>query len=182
MVYRPQTALLILLAMGLGACTPVLEYPPPAQKVMPTGEEPLAGTGMIVISEMRANTGVVSDVLGADPGNMWRWTNQHPRLRVWVHPSEALNFYVKFTIAGDVLKKVGPQTVRMIVNGQVLDTRTIGTEGEQIFTKRVPPEMLGTNNEVVAGLDIDPVLIASQDGMKLGVLLQEIGLKPAASR
>jgi hypothetical protein len=182
MVYRPQTLFLIAALAGLGGCTPALEYPPPTQKVMPTGEEPPGGTNTVVISDRNVNMAVVRDVLGGDPGSPWRWTNQHPRLRVWIQPGDRVNFYVRFTIAGDVVKKVGPQTIRMMVDEQVLDTKTFGTEGEQEYQKPVPPAMLGDRREIIVGMDIDPVFIAPADGMKLGVLLQEIGLKLAARR
>lgn len=182
MVYRPQTALVILLAIGLGACTPALEYPPPAQKIMPKGKDPLAGSNLAVVSEPSINTAIVSDVLGGDPGAMWRWTNQHPRIRVWIQPGVRVSFYAKFTVANDVLKKVGPQTVRMIVNDHVLDAKTYATEGEKIYTKPVPAEVLAGLSEIVVGMDVDPILIAESDKMKLGILLEAIGLTPVGRK
>jgi hypothetical protein len=182
MVHRPQTFLLIAVALGLVGCTPTLEFPPPAQKAMPAGPEPLLGPAIARMSDLSVDAAIVKDVLKADPGSAWRWTNQNPRLKVWFHTGERQNFHLRFTLAGVVLKKIGPVTIRMIVNGQALDSRRFDKEQEYEYSKPVPPAMLGAEDSAIVGLDIDPVYVSAGDGMKLGVLLQEIGLKPAGGQ
>jgi hypothetical protein len=38
--------------------------------------------------------------------------------------------------------------------------------------------MLASKDSAIIGLDIDPVYVSPADGMKLGILLEEIGLAP----
>lgn len=179
MVHRPQTTVLALWVLALTACTPALEYPPPAQKVMPKGPDPLPGASLVHVGDALTDAAIVREVLGGEPGSSWRWTNQHPRLKIWFHPEQSSTFYLRFTVAGVVLKETGPLTIRMIVNDQVLDTRTFDKEREYEYSKPVPAAMLGSNDSAVVGFDIDPIYVSERDGMKLGVLLQDIGLKQA---
>jgi hypothetical protein len=182
MVHRAQTLLLIALALGLAGCTPALEYPPPAQKAMPAGPEPLLGPTIARMSDLSVDAAIVKDVLKADPGATWRWTNQNPRVKVWFHPGEPQSFQLRFTLAGVVLKKIGALTIRMVVNGRTLDSQRFDREQEYEYSKPVPKAMLGVEDSAIVGLDIYPIYVSAGDGMKLGVLLEEIGLKPAGAQ
>jgi hypothetical protein len=182
MVHRPQKSVLALLVLALTACTPALEYPPPTQKTMPKGADPLPGPSLVHIGGPMVDSAIVRDVLGAEQSASWRWTNQHPRLKIWFHPGQPSLFYLRFTLAGVVLKQTGPVTLRMIVNDQVLDTRTFDKEREYVYSKPLPPGIAGSGDSAVVGLDIDPVYISERDGAKLGVLLQDIGFKQAGEQ
>lgn len=176
-----RTPLALLLA-SLAACTPHLEYPPPVQRVMPTGADPLPGANLLDLSDPSAQAGVLKDVLGVQAGATWRWTNQNPRFKVWLDPSQRWEFVCRFTVPGVVLKSVGPVTVRFIVNDKILDTRKYSRDEEYNVAKLVPAEIVGGAETAVVGLDIDPVYVAQADGMKLGVLLSQIGLAPLPTR
>ena len=129
-----------------------------------------------------AQAGILKDVLGAQVGVTWRWTNQNPRFKVWLDPSQRWEFVCRFTVPGVALKSVGPVTLRFIVNDKILDTRQYSRDEEYNVAKPVPAEMMGGGDTAVVGLDIDPVYVAQADGMKLGVLLSQIGLAPLPTR
>lgn len=183
MVHRAQTAVLISIAAAFATvgCAPAPEYPPPSQKIMPSGPEPLLGPATVRMSDLAVDSSIVKDVLQADPGSAWRWTNQNPRVRIWFDRSKPQVFYLRFTLAGVILKQVGPLTIRMIVNDKVLDTRRFEKEQHYEYSNPVPAAALGVEDNAILGLDIDPVYVSPRDGVKLGVLLEEIGLKPAGA-
>ena len=162
MVHRSQTLLLIPLALGLAGCGSTLEYPPPAQKVMPTGPEPLLGPNIARMSDLSVDAAVVKDVLKADPGSAWRWTNQHPRLKAWFHPGDPQNFYLRFTLAGVILKKIGPLTIRMIVNDHAFDARRFDKEQEYEYSKLVPAALLGPEDSAIVGFDRSDLCVAGR--------------------
>ena len=145
---------------------------------MPSGPEPLPAASMLNMGEPSAQSGILQDVLGPQAGVTWRWTNQHPRFRVWLDPHQKWDFVVRFTLPDAVLKAVGPVTLRMVVNDRQFDTRQYDHDQAYAYSKSIPPEMLGSKDSAIIGLDIDPVYVSPADGMKLGVLLEEIGLAP----
>ena len=149
---------------------------------MPSGPEPLLGPTLARMSDLSVDAAIVKDVLKADPGSAWRWTNQNPRVKVWFQPGEPQSFYLRFTLAGVILKKAGPLTIRMIVNDKPLDVLRFDKEQEYEYSRPVPASMLGAEDSAVVGLDIDPIYVSPGDAMKLGVLLEEIGLKPAGGQ
>lgn len=177
---RPAAALALALLCLLSttACTQDLEYPPPVQRVMPPGPEPLPASSLINMGDGTAGTGILKDVLGPQAGVNWRWTNQHPRFRVWFDPARRWEFVARFTVPGVVLKAVGPLTLRMTVNDRELDVRKLDHDQDYSYSKLVPPELLGSDDSAILGIDIDPIYVSKGDGMKLGVLIQEIGLAP----
>lgn len=183
MVHRAQTGFLILaLALMPAACTPSLEYPPPAQRRMPAGPEPAPFGSSVRMDEPTADTNIVQDVLGAEQGASWRWTNQHPRFRIWTTRVEGQTLYVKFTLPGVVLKETGPITIGFLVNDHVLATKSFGIEQRYQYSVPVPPAILKANEPAVVGLDLDRVYVSKTDGMKLGVLIEEIGFQAAGAK
>lgn len=169
----------VLLATALlTACTPALEYPPPKQKVMPPGRDPVAAIPLVYMSDPEVESFVIRDIVPSEQGSAWRWTNAHPRVRIWFDPAHQWNFYLRFAIAGDAFRVIGPQTLRMMINEQLLDTQTYSQEKGYEYSKLVPQSMLSADGTAVVGIDVDPILV-SQDRSKLGIILQEIGFKRA---
>jgi hypothetical protein len=169
----------IIAALLVCACSPDFEVAPPPQKVMPLGADPGYNSLLVEMSDGNADSYVVSDMLGHADGAAWRWTNQHPRFRMSPESDLRWRFYVKFTVPGVVLQRVGPVTVQFILNDHVLSTRTYRKDGEYEFEQLVPESILAKKRPAVLGLDIDPVYIAEADGARLGVLLQVIGFRRA---
>ncbi len=180
MVRRPQA--LVFLTAFLSACAPAPEFPPPPQKQMPVGDEPLPSATFIRMSGPAADAGIVQEIVQQQSASAWRWTNQHPRVKVWVHGAEGWNLHVKFTLPGVTLKQTGPITIRFGVNDHILATQVFGKEQQYEFVKAVPPEMLNPEQPNFIALDLDRVYVSPNDGVKLGILLQEIGLKRAGDQ
>jgi hypothetical protein len=169
----------IIAALLVCACSPNFEVAPPPQKVMPRGNDPGYDSLLAEMSDGSADSYVVSDMLGRADGAEWRWTNQHPRFRMSPEPDMRWRFYATFTVPGVVLRRVGPVTVRFVLNDHVLATRTYKKDGGYKFEQLVPEGILAAKSPAVLGLDIDPVYIAEADGAKLGILLRAIGFRRA---
>jgi hypothetical protein len=121
---------------------------------------------------------ILADVGGGDPSSSWRWTHQHPRLKMSVEP-EAWLYHVGFTVPAVVLERVGPVTITFIVNDRVLARHRYTKDSHYELDIPVSDDILRLADPVVFGFDVDPVLIAEDDGEKLGVLLETIGFRKA---
>lgn len=176
-----RVALTAAALLTISCSPPVIEYAPPPQRVLPGGVE--ANLPMFVrISEPNIEKHVVQDVLSDQPGAAWRWTNQHPRLKVLIDGDPANSeFVVEFTVPGVVLKQTGPLQIKFLVNDHIVGSGRYPTEGKQVFHTPVTREMLSNPDQAVFGMDVDPVYVAP-DGVKLGVLLEAIGFRQAAAR
>ncbi len=146
---------------------------------MPQGADPSVAIPLARISDPGVDAVIAGDVLPDRPGSPWRWTNQHPRVKLSLDSVDNQEFYARFTVAGAVLKEVGPVTVHMIVNDREIGVKRFDREGLVEYRHPVPASLLGDGNSVIAGLDIDPVLVSKRDGVKLGVLLEAIGFERA---
>ena len=146
---------------------------------MPPGPEPLPAANLLEMGDPSAQSGILGDVLGPQSGVTWRWTNQHPRFRVWFDPTRRWDFVARFTVPGAVLNAVGPLTLRFLVNGRELEVRKFDKDQDYAVSKPVPAEILAGAETATLGFDVDPVLVSKGDGVKLGVLIQEIGLAPS---
>mgnify|MGYP000896392869 CR=1 FL=1 len=160
------------------ACSRDLSFPPPPQKIMPEGADPKLAQMLLEAGEgFRGRA--VADMLTADHGSKWIWTNQHPRFRMIVERDDSWHCVARFTVAKVVLDKVGPVTVSLVVNDRALATRTYDADGAYELRAEVPQDLFKTKAPEVFGLDVNPVYVAENDGVKLGVLLEEIGFERA---
>ncbi len=146
---------------------------------MPSGADPLPATTFLKMSDDAADLGIVQDILHAEPGSSWRWTGQHPSVKVWVDGLQGWNLHVRFTFAGVIRKQVGPITIRFFVNNHELGSQRFDREQQYEYVKAVPAALLKPGIANVIALDLDRVYVSPKDGVKLGILLQEIGLKRA---
>lgn len=168
------------MALAAASCTPSIEYPPPAQKELAAGEERAGPANRLLrMSDPQLQQRIVADIGGGDSSSSWRWTNQHPRLKMSVE-AEPWLFHAGFTVPGVLLQRVGTVTLTFLVNGHVLGSRSYSKDGHYEFTEPISPEILQRADPVVFGFDVDPVYIAEGDGAKLGVLLETIGFRKAA--
>ncbi len=167
--------LLCLLAAG---CTPPPQwYPVPYQRVLTVGADP-AGLGEFVnFSQRAAQEYVVSDVLEGSPNDVWRWTNQNPTLRFFLLEPHDWQFQVNFTLAESTWKTTGPVGLRVLLNGQVLGTATGLGQGRHEKSWVVPLAMVKAKAENIVRLELDKVLVAEGDGVKLGMILEAAGFK-----
>lgn len=167
---------MIAAALSAGACTPSLEYAPPPQRTIPEGEDPATGLRILRMNNPSLAHRIVQDI---DPGaadSAWLWTHQRPRFRMRLEP-EPWIYHVGFTVAGVVLKAVGPVTVTFVVNDRVVGRERYTVDRHFEFETPVSEEILRLAEPVIFGFDVDPVLVSERDGAKLGVLLESIGFR-----
>lgn len=171
-----RLACLVVPALFTIACTPQLEYAPPAQKKMPEGVD--VEVPMLAMSDPAIRSHAVQDVLVGDAGSLWFWTNAHPRFQLdWSQGDSGWTFASEFTVADVVLKQVGAVTVTFILNNAVIGRERYAKDGTYKFEAPVKAEQLRGRDKLIFGMDVDPVYTAPGDGAKLGLLLQSIGFR-----
>ncbi len=147
---------------------------------MPAGEE-APPSRIINMPESGADIYIVADVLRGAPDAAWRWTNQHPRLQLKLDPAEGWILKAKFITPKVVLDRTGPLTVTFVVNGATVGTETYAADKANEFQVLVPPDVLKRQSPVVFGMDIDKAYLA-EDGVKLCLLLEEIGFEEVVAK
>jgi hypothetical protein len=70
-----------------------------------------------------------------------------------------------------------PITVRYFVNDKLLDTVVYKKAGVLEFRKAVPAEWLVADADNLLRWEISPVYVAKADGMKLSMIVSEVGLE-----
>ena len=172
---RGSFLLLIAASAWVVGCGRDIEFPVPRQKVMPPGPDPLIDY-VLKMSDPNVETSFVRDILRDIPGSRWRWTSSRPRFRLSVDSNDALTFRARFTVPAPVLARHPRVCITFVVNSTQVGSRCYSEDASYVF--EAPAGAL-TGGPVEVGLDIDPVLI-SGDGVPLGVLVEEIGLKRTA--
>jgi|LNFM01.2.fsa_nt_gb hypothetical protein len=167
--------LLVLLATG---CTPVPQwYPVPYQRVLTVSADPPGLGEFISFSSRAAQEHVVAEVLEGSPNDVWRWTNQNPTLRFFLLEPDGWRFQVNFALAESTWKSTGPVGLRVVLNGQVLGSATGLGQGRHEKSWAVPAAMVKPKAENIVRLELDKVLVAEGDGVKLGMILEAAGFK-----
>lgn len=147
-------------------------YPPPPPIAIDTTPVSL----LLKIHEVPRDepwAAVAGGVLPADKGAEWTWTNQRPHLRFMIDESRRWVFYLRFAVAGAVLRAVGTQTVQVAINDVVVKSVTAAEPREYEVRFGVHPAVLKPGMNDVE-LRVAPVFIAG-DGVRLGVLLHSAG-------
>ena len=110
--------------------------------------------------------------IGPLEGGRFRWTGQHPAVRLELSKTDGLRLRARFWVAEEALRQTGPIEIAYVVNGAVVGRERYSTPGEQVFDKPVAADVLRTGvNEV--RLEIDKVY--RHDDARLGVALVELG-------
>jgi len=123
-----------------------------------------------------ADGAILKDVMARAKGIPWRWTNQNPQLRVWVSDTANRKLHVEFAVADATFKETGPIKVTWAVNDKPLDTVAYDSAGQKTYDHPIPPELLRANAENTVGAQIDKVWVSKTDGVKLGLILSQIGI------
>jgi len=128
------------------------------------------------LNSPHADGAIIKDVMARAKDVPWRWTNQNPQLRVWVSDTANRKLHAEFAVADATFKETGPIQVTWTVNDKPVETVTYDSPGNKTFDKPVPPAMLKANAENTVGAQIDKVWVSKTDGVKLGLILSQIGL------
>ena len=169
----------LLLLAALAACTPLPEsYRVPEQRAANDGPEPEPLGAFVSFSDARAQDYVVDGFLSAAPDQSWRWASEKPTVRLRVSQAAGLRLRVNFALPEESHKPLLPITVRYFVNDKLLDTVVYRQAGTLEYRKPVPAEWLSTENDNLVRCEISPVYVAKADGVKLSMIIAEIGLEP----
>jgi len=115
---------------------------------------------------------VLSDILWPTGG--WSWTGKRPTVRISLRGGLSVHYIVDFSIADATFAKTGPVAVTFLVNDHALETVRYAAPGPQHFEKAVPAEWVAAEN--VVGAEVDKVWTSPDDGAKLGLILNSVGL------
>jgi hypothetical protein len=77
---------------------------------------------------------------------------------------------------GDTLRQNGPKEITWLVNAHQLARTRYEREGETRVSFDVPESWLSAEGLATVGMHINPPYVA-EDGVKLGVLVTEIGFR-----
>jgi hypothetical protein len=170
--------LLPLLSLALCACQSQPEtYAPPVQRQPFENFRPYRSTRIVKMSDGDATARIVRDVDAGLAGGSWRWTGQHPTIRVPGGPVENLVYVIDFTLPQVTFKDTGPVTLSFYVNDHLLDRVRYSAPGVQHFEKRVPDGWAQEGQEATVGAEIDKIWTSPEDGKRLGFILTSMGLK-----
>lgn len=166
----------LVLAMLTCACTPLPEsYAVPEQRSSKDGPEPAPLGAFVSFSDARSPDYVVSGFLPSAPDQFWRWASENPTIRVRVAEKSGLRLRVNFAFPEESHRPLLPITVRYVVNEKLLETVVYKQAGVLEFRKAVPAEWLLQENLIRC--EISPVYVAKADGVKLSMIISEIGLE-----
>jgi hypothetical protein len=179
MCIRSQVGSVILVLIAfvfLAGCDRLPEtYAPPEQRHPVEGMSP---ESMIVeMGDQDANLRIVRDIYGASNPS-WRWAGQNPTVRMLLLRTDNLKYLADFAIWDEGFKTTGPLEITYLVNNQVLEKVRYATPGEKHYEKAVPADWLSVGSETTLAMSVDKVYVAPQNGMKFGVILVRLGLKP----
>jgi hypothetical protein len=171
----PRILCVILLAL-LCSCERYPDsYPPPEQRHPVEGLNPGTDPMMVEMSNPDASWHVVQDIEPGAPGDLWRWTNQNPSLKILAVTTQDLKFSIDFALWDVAFQQTGPVELTFLVNGRTLDKVRYTAPGNKHFEKPIPPEWLTTDVESILSITIDKLYTAPQDGKKFGFILSRIG-------
>jgi len=131
---------------------------------------------MVELHDSDASAHFVKDI---EPGEgWWRWTKQHPTVKVLTYTTQNLKLAVDFAIWDKGFQQTGPLELSFFVNDHLLDKVRYTTPGQKHFEAPVPAEWLRTDEESTASIAIDKMYISPDDGQTFGIILSTIGFLP----
>jgi hypothetical protein len=129
---------------------------------------------LTVGAPVNLNALIIRGVEPVQPHLDWSWTGEHPAFRFQLDSGVTWNLKAKITVADIVLKQVGPQHVRFLVNGTTVGAATLDQPHTFNLAFPVDRQLLNGNGQADVELGIGPCL--PQPGGKVYcTLLHEIG-------
>ena len=164
-------------ALFLCACQTMPDaYAPPVQRLPFENVRPYRSPRFIMMADGDADFRIVRDIPAHAEG-VWRWTGQHPTVRIPEGPNRDLRYVMDFALPNVTFASTGPVTLSFYVNDHLLDRVRYTTSGSKHFEKAIPPDWLEEGKEALASAEIDKVYTAQDDGVRLGFILVGMGFK-----
>jgi hypothetical protein len=171
-------ALALIAAVVLAGCDRLPEtYAPPEQRHPVEDFNPPPESTMVEMSDPNPDPRILKDVYGPSSPS-WRWTGQNPTVRVFPLATDHLKFIADFSIWEEGFKSTGPLEIAYLVNNQILEKVRYATPGVKHYEKAVPPDWLPKDSATTLAMWVDKLYVSPHDGMKFGVILVRLGLKP----
>jgi hypothetical protein len=104
----------------------------------------------------------------------FRWIAPHSVVRLR-RPADARGFSLRGGASGDMLRAVGPVTVRVAIDGRELPARQLDKPGRQTIRWEVPPAPAGY---VLVTIDARPPFHPPNDSRALGLAVAALGFEP----
>jgi hypothetical protein len=117
---------------------------------------------------------LVEDI-DTSPGQGRRWTYEHPEMRFTLENKANQRLVVNFIVHSGTFKDTGPFTVDFLVNGKPVGKMRCAEPEEHRFEAPVPQALLESAAETRVAFQLDKYWIAPADGVKLGILLVDVG-------
>src|SRR5687767_10745573 len=99
----------LFLCLGASSCS---SGPKESKGVPPqysdSGELPSATPPFVEMSHPAAPTAIVKDISGTVEGGSWRWTHEHPTLKVNVREVKGWRLMVRYAVSDATFKSTGP--------------------------------------------------------------------------
>jgi len=152
-------------------------YPVPEQRSSKDGPDPEPLGAFVSFSDARSPDYVVDGFLPSAPDQLWRWASARPTVRVRVSRKTGLRLRVNFAFPDDSHKPLLPITVSYFINDRLLEAVVYKQSGVLEFRKAVPPEFLAEDADNLIRLEVSPIYIAKADGVKLSMIVSELGLE-----
>lgn len=115
----------------------------------------------------------VRDIL--PPAEGWSWTNANPAVRVDAKGAGSAKLLVDFAVPEATFRFTGPVTITFLVNENRLPSQRYDQPGERHLQLDLPRGWV-REGENILGAEIDKVWTSPADGVKLGFILNRMGL------
>lgn len=150
-------------------------YAPPPQRQPIRNPHPYNVTYLVDFGSPEADAHILRDIHKYD-GSAWRWTDQHPAVRVKIRTIESRKYVIDYTVPDITFKDTGPVTISFYVNDHLLGSERSDKPGMRHFEKPVPPGWLILDDTNTLGAGIDKMWVARGDGKLFGFIISRIGL------
>ncbi|HUS06555.1 MAG TPA: hypothetical protein VMZ52_09680 [Bryobacteraceae bacterium] len=161
-----------LLLAGCGG--PAVWYAIPEQRPSPAADVAPLPKAFLQMADENAPAQFVRDIR-TQGGATWRWTGKEPALRLSTPGTHPWKFVADLGISDVTFQQTGPVTIRVTVNGRLLDVFHFDTPGSRHIEKAVPAGWLSATSDNILTLAIDKEWVSPDDGARLGFTLQSAG-------
>lgn len=160
------------------SCAPLPDsYPIPPQRPNIDAPEPQPFGATVSFADPRSVQQVVSGFLRPAPDQLWQWASENPTVRVRIGATDHVYLRVAFTLPPATHGSLMPVSIRFLVNGQPVGENRYTEPGVLEYRVPVRPELLKANDVNLIRCEATPMYIAPADGVKLSMVMREIGLE-----
>ncbi len=167
-------ALILILGWACGCNSGKQFHPLPAQVVAISDQDPGGLPRRVSFGDTDANDYIVDGING---GDAFRWTREHPQVRLLRPAGPDCTFYMKFRLAERTMEDTGPVTIQVKMNGRQFKSYRYEAAGVYLIEDPCPVSEESIPGPTLIEAGSTPMWTSPDDGAKLGYLIQEIGYR-----